>query len=85
MDIIGEIILIEFQITTCKCETQFPQQNNNSKQKIDMFLWPFLRVFVLEIVKMSLKVIHPSNLVVIPQTQMKDRRLPNPTDLHLEI
>lgn len=73
MDIIGETILIEFQITTFKCKTQLWQPNKNSKKKIVMFLWSFLRVFVFEIVKMSLKVIHPSNLVVIPQTQMKDR------------
>lgn len=26
MDIIGETILIEIQITTCKCKTQLPPQ-----------------------------------------------------------
>lgn len=42
-------------------------------------------VFV-EIVKVSLKVIHPSNgLICVIRNQIKDRWLPNPMDLHLEI
>lgn len=46
MDIIGTAILIEIQMTTCKCKTQILKQKQKKKMKRWTVLQPFFRMFV---------------------------------------